>query len=181
MNALNEFEVGLLHSLHNAIQCPLLDSFFSFITRFGDGGVFFIALAVVLLFFKKTRRAGITMGISLLLGLLICNMTIKPIAARIRPYDFDTSIVLIIPPESEFSFPSGHTVASFEGALSVLFYHKESGICLLVLAALIAFSRLYLMVHYPLDVLAGVVIAVCIAFAAKYIAKKLIEKCRIPA
>ncbi len=181
MNALNEFEVGLLHSMHNAIECPFLDGFFKIITRFGDGGMFFIALAVVLLFFKKTRRAGITMGISLLLGLLLCNMTIKPIAARIRPYDFDTSIVLIIPPESEFSFPSGHTVASFEGALSVLFYHKKAGICMLVLAVLIAFSRLYLMVHYPVDVLAGVILAVCIAFAAKKLTKVLIEKSKIHA
>ncbi|MGN1408992.1 MAG: phosphatase PAP2 family protein [Eubacteriales bacterium] len=180
MNIFNSFEVGILHSLHDFLECEFLDGFFSAITHLADGGIFWIILAVVLLFFKKTRRAGITMAFALILGLIFGNIIIKPLTARIRPYDFDTSIVLLIPPEVEYSFPSGHTLASVEGAVSVWLYHKKAGTAAIILAFLIAFSRLYLMVHYPLDVIAGALLGVIFAFAASKLADILIKKAKIP-
>lgn len=181
MNFFNEFEVGLLHSLHDALSCTFLDKFLSVITHLGDAGLFWIILAVILLFFRKTRRAGVTMGIALLVGFICGNLLLKPLTARIRPYDFDLSISLIIPPESEFSFPSGHTLASFEGAVSLWLYHRRAGVCAIILACLIAFSRLYLMVHYPLDVICGVILGVIFALIASKLAVILIEKTNMPA
>lgn len=162
----DNFDLGILNWLYENIRCPVLNVFFSSITHLGDAGLFWIAIAVVLLFFKKTRKTGLSMGAALILGLLFCNLTIKPLVARMRPYDYmeqfrgiDIDILLSKAPH-DFSFPSGHTVASFEGATVLFIMHRKWGIPALALAALIAFSRLYLFVHYPTDVLAGLVMGV---------------------
>lgn len=180
MNFLNQFEIPILNSLHEATHCAFLDAVMPVITKLGNAGIFWILLAVVLLCFKKTRRAGVTMGISLIFGLVLCNLTIKPLVARIRPYDFDTSIKLLIPPEHDFSFPSGHTIASFEGAVSLFIYHKKYGIAAIALACVIAFSRLYLMVHYPTDVITAVILGIAVAIIASFVSKWLIKKTKMP-
>ena len=182
MTWLNELEVGLLRGLHDLISCKALDWFFPIITKLGNAGIFWIILAVTLLIFKKTRRAGVTMAISLILGLLICNITLKPLVARIRPYDFDTALqaLMLTGAEHDFSFPSGHTVASVDAAFALWLCNKKWGTPALILAAIIAFSRLYLLVHYPTDVLAGIIIGVAIAFAAYAIAKWLIKVTKLP-
>ena len=180
MNALNSFELGLLHSLHDAVGCRFLDIFLSCITHLGDAGLFWFALAVVLILIPKTRKVGLHMGIALIFGTLVCNVTLKPLVARIRPYDADPSIVLLVKAPHDYSFPSGHTAASFEGAVSIWMHDKKSGAAALVLASLIAFSRLYLMVHYPTDVLGGLVIGIMSAILAsavtEWIWRKYAEK-----
>lgn len=181
MNVLNQYEIGLLHSLHGAIESDFADFFFSRITHLADAGVFWIVLALILLFFRRTRRAGITMTAALVIGLAVGNLTMKPLIARVRPYDFDPSIVLLIPPEHDFSFPSGHTLASFEGAVGLWLCHRKWGSAAIVLACCIAFSRLYLMVHYPTDVVTGALLGVIFAVIAKKIADVIIEKTNIPA
>jgi len=173
VNVLNSFEIKLLHGLQNAIQCEFLDWFMPLVTSLANSGIFWILLAVILLCFRKTRHIGVTMAIALILGLLVGNLTLKPLTARIRPYDFDPSIVLLVLPEHDFSFPSGHTMASFEGAFSVFLCHRKAGIAALILAALIAFSRLYLMVHYPTDVIAGAVLGSLLACAAYQITGRI--------
>jgi undecaprenyl-diphosphatase len=77
-------------------------------------------------------------------------------------------IPLLIEAPTDYSFPSGHTIASFEAATVLLIRHKKWGIMAMVLAVLIAFSRLYLYVHYPTDVLSSIVLGIGIAFAANY-------------
>ncbi len=181
MNALNQYEVGILHSMHDALECEFADFFFSTVTHLADAGIFWIILALVLLFFRRTRRAGITMAIALVLGLVIGNLTLKPLIARIRPYDFDPSIILLIPPEHDFSFPSGHTFASFEGAVGIWLCHRKWGSAAIVLACCIAFSRLYLMVHYPTDVITGAILGTVLAVIARHLADFLIRKTGIPA
>jgi len=180
MNALNQLELPILHAINDALECPLLDMFFSLITKLGDHGIFWIVLALVLLCFKRTRRAGVSMAIALIIGLCVTNLGVKPLVQRIRPYIVDPSISLIIPPESEFSFPSGHTSTSFECAFVLLAYHRKWGIAAIVLSALIGFSRLYLMVHYPTDVIAGVIFGAVIAVLACYIGNFIVKKTKIP-
>ena len=179
MNALNQLELPVLYAIQDAIGSSFCDTFFSLITKLGDKGIFWIVLALVLLFFKKTRKAGTAMAIALILGLCVTNLGIKPLVGRIRPYAADPSIALIIPPESEFSFPSGHTSTSFECAFVLFAYHKEWGIAAIVLAALIGFSRLYLMVHYPTDVLAGVLVGALIAAAACAVGNRIVKKTKM--
>ncbi len=176
MNFFNSYEIEILHSLKDTVQCDLLDSLMPPITSLANYGIFWILLAAVLLLFKRTRKIGLSMGIALVLGLIVGNLILKPLTGRIRPYDFDPSILLLIPPEHDYSFPSGHTLASFEGAAVIYIYHRKFGIAALTLASLIAFSRLYLMVHYPLDVISGAILGSVFALIAVKLTNSILKK-----
>ena len=173
---MNNFELGLLDKIGDIFSCEFLDKVLPIITKLGDGGLFWIALAVFFLFFKKTRKIGISMGVALLIGYLVGNMFLKNVVARVRPYNLKEGVSLLIPALSSYSFPSGHTLASFEGATSIFLRNKKFGIPALVLAVIIAFSRMYLYVHYPTDVLAGAVLGIAISFLAKFIVDKIYLK-----
>ena len=184
MNAWNGMEAAWLARLYGAVGSPFLDAFFAVLTRLGDYGWFWILCAAALLIAPKTRRWGIEMGLALLLGAVICNLILKNVTARIRPCDFDPSVVLLIPRERNFSFPSGHAAVSFEGAVTIFRHNRAWGTAALVLAVLIAFSRLYLRVHYPSDVLCGTLIGIANALLSARIvdriARKLDEKRKNP-
>ncbi len=164
MNQLNQAEIAILDAIQEHIACPFLDAVFPVITMLGEAGIFWILTAVVLLFFKKTRRAGISMGLALIMGLLIGNLCMKPLFARIRPYDVNPAVTLLIDQLSDYSFPSGHTLASFEAAGVLMIAHRKTlGYPALAIAVLVALSRLYLYVHYPTDVLTSVVLGLIFA------------------
>lgn len=173
---MNNFELGILDFLAEHLGCPFLDFLMPIITLFGDGGVFWIALSIVFIFIPKTRKMGITMGLSLAVGFLIGNLFLKNVVGRIRPYDLNPDFTLLVDRLHDYSFPSGHTLASFEAATAIFLYKKQLGIAALVLAALIAFSRLYLYVHYPTDVLASIILGVGIAILSFHSINKLYEK-----
>ncbi len=159
------FDLPILEWIAANMKCAFLDAVMPVITKFGDGGIFWILVAVALVCLPKHRRGGLGVGIALLLGVLVCNVTLKPLIARPRPYDyqlehFGNVISLLISAPKDFSFPSGHTLASFEAATALLLYDKRFGIPAVVLAAAVAFSRLYLYVHYPTDVLCAVVLGI---------------------
>ena len=160
MEQLSLFELNILDFIQNHFRCGFSDVFFSTITKLADSGIFWILLAVVFLFFKKTRKTGLMMGVALLMGLIVGNLTLKPLIGRIRPYDLNPEVVLLIDKLHDFSFPSGHTLSSFEGATVLMLRDKRFGIPALILASIIALSRMYLYVHYPTDVLAGIILGV---------------------
>ena len=175
------FDLPILDWIQEHLACEFLDTLMPIITLFGDGGIFWIAFAVILLFFSKTRKTGLGMLFAMLLGLLVCNVTLKPLIGRIRPYDFQlehfqVTIPLLIDAESSFSFPSGHTIASFEAATVLLKNDKRMGIPAMVLAVLIAFSRLYLYVHYPTDVIFSVFAGILFGFIGNALAGKVMAK-----
>ena len=195
MEAIYQFDYSILNWIYDCLHTSFGDTFFKFITHLGDAGWFWIALAVVCLCFKKTRKIGICMGAALVCGLIVGNVMLKPLIARIRPYDaFDPNnpervnrfyylareVQLLISAPHDYSFPSGHTLASFEGAGAIFFCNKKYGIPALVLAALIAFSRLYLYVHYVTDVLVGAILgfvfALCAYVIVSFILKMIAEK-----
>ena len=146
-----------------------------FFTNLGDAGVLWIVIAIAFLFLKKTRKWGVMIGISLICGLILGNGLLKHWIARQRPCWLDTSIPLLIPNPSDYSFPSGHTLASFEAAIMIMFYNKKWGIIALVVALGIAFSRMYLFVHFPTDILGGAILGTFISVAV-YKINHLIEK-----
>ena len=171
------FDLPILDWIAANLWCPFLDAVMPVITLLGDAGIFWIAIAVVLLFFPKTRKIGLGMGAALIIGLLLCNVTMKPLFARIRPYDyqlehFGVTIKLLIEAQHDFSFPSGHTIASFEAATVLLIHNKKAGIAAIVLACLIAFSRLYLYVHYPTDVITSVILGIGIGILGNWLVQK---------
>ena len=151
---------------------PWLDAVMILITSLGNGGFVWVALGVLLLCFKKTRRMGMAMAISLVLGLLVGNVCIKNLVARSRPCWIRPEVEMLISVPKDFSFPSGHTMASFEGAMSIWYSHKKWGVAALILAGLIACSRMYLFVHFPTDILVGLLLGLFHA----WIARKLVER-----
>ena len=182
LNALAvSFDLPILDWIQAHLQSGFLDFIMPIITLFGDGGIFWIACAVILLFFPKTRRTGLGMGFALLMGLVICNMILKPIVARPRPYDlqmtlYGREILLLIGRQSDFSFPSGHTIASFEACTVLMLHDKRMGIPATVLAILIAFSRLYLYVHYPTDVLVSLVLGILFGLLGNLLVNLIYKK-----
>lgn len=171
------FDLPILDWIAANLRCPFLDAVMPIITLFGDAGIFWIALAVAFLLIPKYRKMGMSMGAALLMGALLCNVTLKPLVGRIRPYDyqlehFGKTIELLISAQHDFSFPSGHTIASFEAAVAICIRNRKLGIPAIILAVLISFSRLYLYVHYPTDVLFSVVIGTGLAFLWSWLVNK---------
>lgn len=155
-----EFEIlYAINNLHN----PILDKVMIVMTNLGDAGLIWIGIAIILLFIKKTRKCGALMLVSMVLGLIIGNGLLKNLIARERPCWIDRSIPLLIPEPHDYSFPSGHTLASFEAATMIYLHNKKWGIVCFVLATLIAFSRMYLFVHFPTDILCGVALGTLIS------------------
>ena len=133
-----------------------------------------IGAAVVFLFFRKFRQGGAAMCGAILLSLLVGNLLLKNLVARDRPCWIDPDFLqLLVSVPKDFSFPSAHTMISVSAAAALFHYSKALGIPALVIAALVGFSRLYLFVHFPTDVLAGAVIGVLLAVVSCIVTDKI--------
>jgi len=176
-NCAISFDLPILEWIQENLQSGFLDTLMPIITAFGNGGIFWIACSVLLMFLPKTRRIGFGMAFALTMGLVVCNMILKPSVARIRPYDLQetlgVTIDLLIKRSHDFSFPSGHTIASFEACTVLMLGNKKLGIPATVLAILIAFSRLYLYVHYPTDVITSIVLGTVFGILGWWLSGKL--------
>ena len=167
MEALLNLDGGILLFLQDAVRNPVLNPIMTVITSLGNAGIIWILLTAALLIPKKTRKIGCMSACALLASLLFNNILLKNLVARVRPYNAIEALIPIVSKPSEYSFPSGHAGSSFASAW-VLYRRlpKRFGIPALVLAGLIGVSRLYVGVHYPTDVLAGLISGIgcgCIA------------------
>lgn len=163
---------NILDFIQANMRCLFLDRIMPYISLIGNEGAVWILLALILLIIPSCRKTGIEMSIALILSLLIGNIALKPLIARARPFTANPDFILLIRPPTDYSFPSGHTMSSFAAATVIWFANKKYGTAALALAALIAFSRLYLYVHYLTDVLAGLVIGVLIAILSAGVIKE---------
>lgn len=165
-------EFWILDGIQN-LRTPAVDVLMPFITRFGNGGVIWIVLTVILLLIPKTRKTGLILGAALILDGILCNLLLKNLVRRIRPCDINDAVRLLIPYPSDYSFPSGHTAVSF-AAVSALYFAEEKYLwkAALVLAAFIAFSRMYLYVHYPTDILGGALLGILCGYLGCRIVRK---------
>lgn len=166
-----DVEFSILDFIQNQFRTPFGDFVMPLISKLGNGGIIWLVLSGLLCVFPKYRKAGVTMLTALALDVLLCNVMLKPLVGRMRPFTVNTGVELLINAPKDFSFPSGHTAASFAAAFALLFVKNKLWIPSMILASLIAFSRLYLYVHYPTDVLAGILLGLIVGVAANVICR----------
>lgn len=157
---IQSIDTATLLFIQEHLRIETMNGFWRAISFLGNGGWFWLVTAALLMVPRKTRRVGIAAFCSIALGFLVTNVILKNLVDRARPFDMMATLIPLIPPPGDSSFPSGHTCASFAVALIYMrMLPRTIGLLAVVLAAMIAFSRLYLGVHYPTDVLAGFLVA----------------------
>ncbi len=171
-----ELEQEILDFVYNNLNFEILDLLFRGITYSGNKGILFVAISVGLSLHKKTRKIGITCLISLAIGGLITNVSLKPFVGRIRPFESSNVILKIMKP-TDYSFPSGHTTASFAVAFVMLkeklmYCNKKIYGYAMIYASLLAYSRIYFYVHYPSDILMGIFVG----YLSSVISRLLVDK-----
>lgn len=176
MSRFLEFEFSVLDKIQLWLAGPFMDKLMVFITRLGNGGMLWIACGVAMLFFKRTRKYGIFVFIGLLCNELLGNQIIKNIVQRARPCHIKEGMELLVKMPRGYSFPSGHTFSSFVAATVIFRCDRRFGSAALVVASLIAFSRLYLYVHFPTDVLAGAALGIGLGVAVVHVGNIVAQK-----
>ncbi|MBO5372212.1 MAG: phosphatase PAP2 family protein [Lachnospiraceae bacterium] len=178
MEVLWQIEGNILLWIQEYVRADWLNPIVNFITNLGNAGWFWLLLLAAMLFFKKTRKTGITGLIAMLIGFIITNVCLKNLVARVRPYEVIEGLEYITKTPSDWSFPSGHSTASMAASV-VLFCKlpKKYGVPVLVLGILISLSRLYVGVHYPTDVIVGMLVGWFGAFMAMKIMSKNTANC----
>ena len=173
MNTILGIDFLILDLIQNYMRCGFLDAVMVFFTRLGDGGIIWIVITLMCLYSEKYRKLGAALAFSLVIALIFGNELLKDLVRRPRPYTM-REIALLITPPGGYSFPSGHTMASFAAANTIWLTHKKWGRWAFVIAAFIAFSRVYLYVHFPTDVLCGVIFGLLFGYlGAALIYRKL--------
>lgn len=174
---MTELDFLILDWIQAHLRCGFLDTLMPLITALGEYGALWILLTALLLIRKDTRKTGVTLAVALALDVLLCNVILKPLVARPRPFAL-REVELLVRAPRDFSFPSGHAAASFAAAGALLFSKSRGRWAALLLAAAIALSRLYLYVHYPSDVVCGTVLGLLCGFLAAIFARKCFPLCK---
>lgn len=159
----------ILDWIQQHLRSPFGDAVVPLITSLGNAGILWILIGLVLLTRRSWRKTGVVLLLALLIEAFFCNIVLKNLVAIPRPFTLRENVQLLIPAPQDYSFPSGHTGAAFASAAALYFSRARYWIVVFVLAVLIAFSRLYLYVHFPTDVLAGIVLGIASAW--------LVEQC----
>ena len=169
-------EETILLFIANNIRNSFLDPIMIFITHLGDHALIWVIISMILIMFKKTRCIGLMMITTLCLSGVINTLLIKNIVCRERPFNVIEGLTCIIKAPTDYAFPSGHSASASGCALIIYRNNKKYGIFTLILALLIALSRLYVGVHYPSDVLFGCLSGMLIAQLVNFIFCKYLRK-----
>ena len=157
---IQSFDFAVVDWIQTHLRCGFLDFVMPKLTLFAEGGICLILIGVLLLFFRSRRVCGAALLTGLAGGFLVGNILLKNVIARPRPCWINTAVELLIDIPSDYSCPSGHTLHCFIAATVLLRFDKRLGWPVLVLAILVAFSRMYLYVHFLTDILAGAALGV---------------------
>lgn len=177
---ITKIDFQILDWIQANLRTPWLDWLMPKITFLCESGWFWIVIALACLLWKKHRRCGINMALGLILCGLFGNLLLKHLVARSRPCWINTAIDMLVKIPADYSFPSGHSMVSFASAVILLQYDKRIGIPAIILAALIAVSRLYLYVHFPSDVIVGTLLGILFGILAPRIADYICSKLKKP-
>lgn len=176
MDILRNMDINTLYFIQNHIQNPYLNPIMIFFTNLGNAGFIWIVLSIILLFTKKFKMVGVLMLCSLAINTLLGEVFLKNFIQRPRPFQTLPNLHLLIKPPTSYSFPSGHTSSAFACAIILGYYIRKFSIPAIILAILIAFSRIYLTVHYPTDVIAGIALGIFSAIITIYSYEKIYKK-----
>ncbi|MGL5380307.1 phosphatase PAP2 family protein [Clostridium sp.] len=176
MDLIYSFDIRILMWIREYLDCKALDNIMKLVSTLGNAGAIWIFIGIVLLFSKRYRGVGITLLLALLITSILGEGIIKNIIQRVRPFVSNPDIKLIIEAPNSYSFPSGHTASSFAAANVLAKYFKDKKYLFYGFAALMAFSRLYLFVHYPSDIIGGIILGLIGGRIAIYIYKKYLSR-----
>lgn len=178
LETIQNLDWSILKFIQNNFRNPILDNVMKFFTQIGDVAAIWIVIAIIFLFIKKYRNTGIKIAIGLILVSILGNLVFKNIFARPRPFILDKDIELLISAPFGFSFPSGHSFSSFVAATIIFLEDKRMGYFALLVAGLIAISRVYLYVHFPSDILAGMLLGILLGIIIDKIYSRRLENIR---
>ena len=169
-------DFNILFWIQDLIRNDVFDVIIPFYTSLGEDGIIWIALGLILLIPKKYRKTGIMVLAALLVMLVVNNIVLKNLIARPRPCWTYPEMVQLVHNPSSYSFPSGHTTSAFAVAFTVFSQHKKLGKVIIVMAAIMAFTRLYVFVHFPTDIYGGILVAAAITTFVCFMEKKISPK-----
>lgn len=176
MNIIQNLDNGILQFIQINMRSSIMDKVMPLITDLGNGAIIWILIGIIFLINKKYRSYGLMIIVALMLCFIIGNLSIKPLVARVRPFNATPLLDgLLIKPPTDFSFPSGHTMCSFAAGVVIFYMNRRIGIFALIISSLIGFSRLYLYVHYPSDVFWGMIIGILLGSLSIIIINKIKE------
>lgn len=184
MNILSHIQnadLSVVRFIRENLTCPFLDFLMPAITKLGEKGIFCLILALLFIIINKgkSRKTGLVMLIAIVTGFIIGNLTLKPLIMRQRPCLID-GVALLVKNPDDYSFPSGHSLVAFETAVPIFMcMSKKWGVLALAIACLMAFSRLYLYVHFPTDVITGAILGTLFAILAKMVVEYFQKKKKI--
>lgn len=173
---ITDLDINILYYVQENLRGEFLNKIVPVFTSLGNYGLIWILLIVLLLMRKDTRQVGIMCTVALIFDVILCNGILKNVVARRRPYETYKDIRCLLPPQIDYSFPSGHTASSFAVAIPVI-YHKHTrklGVVTFTVAVLMALSRLYVCVHYPSDIICGVIVGVLCGILSCFVCYKYI-------
>ncbi|MGN1411977.1 MAG: phosphatase PAP2 family protein [Oscillospiraceae bacterium] len=177
MEYIHNIDTNVLLYIQENIRSDTLTVFFSNFTKLGNSGILWISLSLILLCFKKTRKMGLVMTVSLFLGFIVTNVILKNLVARTRPFYAIPDLNALVPYPRDYSFPSGHTTSAFSICTPLfIMLNKKYSFIFLIFATLMGFSRLYVGVHYLTDVLCGLIIGIMCSIASYFLIKWFYNK-----
>lgn len=177
MNIIQNMDNTILKFIQIHIKNSIMDVIMPLLTELGSGITIWGIIGIILMGNKKYRVYGGMIVTSLFLCFIVGNLSLKPLIARQRPFEVVPLLdMLLIKQPKDFSFPSGHTMTSFASAIIILYMNKKIGFFALFFASIIGFTRLYLYVHYPSDVLVGMIIGMLIGIAVIRLFNNLSKK-----
>ena len=163
---IKKLDYAALDAIQKHLRCKVMDKLMPAVTRLGDKGLVWIITAFTMLFFPSYRKCGLSLIFGLAAGLVYGNLIAKNLARRNRPCWVEGNVPLLIDIPLDFSFPSCHTMSCFAASFVIMHYDRFIAVPALIFAAAVAFSRLYLYVHFPTDVVGGVILAILVYYTA---------------